>query len=211
MLCDDLLLSRRRAEHNMGMPATHARRWTADEVRRLIEESPAHWPRYELVDGELLVSPAPSFAHQRALEWFRDALKPYLKREGIGELLGSPADLSLTPGTISQPDLFVVPLSQAERARVWSDVSGLRLTIEVLSPGTARHDRGRKRIHYQGAGVEEYWIVDLEARLVERWRPADERPETLTLTLAWHPVGATSPLTVELGELWAAARLDIQG
>ena len=62
------------------------------------------------------------------------------------------------------------------------------LAVEVLSPSTARADRTVKRRLYQRAGVPEYWIVDLEARLVERWRPADERPEVLTDTLTWRPV-----------------------
>jgi Uma2 family endonuclease len=60
----------------------------------------------------------------------------------------------------------------------------------VLSPSTAARDRGAKRRIYQGAGVAEYWIVDLDARLVERWRPGDARPEVVSEELVWEPLPA---------------------
>jgi Uma2 family endonuclease len=198
------LRSHRRAEHTMGMPATQPRRWTAADVRQLIDASPIHGPRYELIDGELLVSPAPGRPHQRAVTWLLFAIKQYADREQVGETLVSPADLELRPGTISQPDLFVVPEAQAD-GRTWADISDIILSVEVLSPSTARNDRGRKRIHYQAAGVSEYWLVDCDARLVERWRPADTNPELLTDQLLWNPDGAASPLTLALADLWAAA------
>ncbi len=76
------------------------------------------------------------------------------------------------------------------------------LAVEVLSPSTARADRSVKRRLYQRARVPEYWIVDLEARLVERWRPADERPEVLTDTLSWVPAAGTGSLTIDLPEFF---------
>lgn len=74
------------------------------------------------------------------------------------------------------------------------------LAVEVLSPSTARYDRALKRKLYQRVGVAEYWIVDLDARLVERWRPEDERPEIVTDRLIWVPAGAPEPLAVGLDE-----------
>jgi len=68
----------------------------------------------------------------------------------------------------------------------------------VLSPTTARGDRSVKRRLYQRVGVPEYWIVDLEAQLVERWRPADERPEVLTESLGWQPDPAVAPHVIDL-------------
>ncbi len=56
------------------------------------------------------------------------------------------------------------------------------------SPPTAARDRGAKRRIYQGAGVAEYWIVDLDARLVERWRPGDARPDVVSEELVWEPL-----------------------
>lgn len=69
----------------------------------------------------------------------------------------------------------------------WPEVGIPRLIVELLSHSTARHDRITKRAVYQECGVPEYWIVDLDARLVERWRPGDERPEILDRALDWRP------------------------
>jgi Uma2 family endonuclease len=76
------------------------------------------------------------------------------------------------------------------------------LAVEVLSPSTARADRTIKRRLYQRAGIPEYWIVDLEARLVELWRPSDDRPEMLEDTLSWRPDPAVPPLTIELPDFF---------
>ena len=70
--------------------------------------------------------------------------------------------------------------------------------MEVLSPSTARADRTVKRRLFQRTGVPEYWIVDLDARVVERWRPGDDRPEVLTDSLHWQPAAAAEPLRIDL-------------
>ena len=72
--------------------------------------------------------------------------------------------------------------------------------VEISSPSTARYDRTLKQLRYQRAGVPEYWVVELDARLVERWRPTDSRPEILTDRLAWQPTGASSPLELDVAE-----------
>ena len=61
------------------------------------------------------------------------------------------------------------------------------LVVEVLSPSTARYDRQVKRRWFQRTGIPEYWIVDPDARQVERWRPTDQRPEVLDTLLLWQP------------------------
>src|SRR5256712_6487057 len=175
-----------RAEHNMGMAASHF--GTADEVRAL----PADGRRYEAVAGELLVTPAPSFDHQQGIKLLMFALDAYVDLWSLGCAASSPADLTPEPGALVQPDVFVVGLVAGRRPRDWSDVERLLLVVEVLSPSTARADRTIKRRLYQRGGVPEYWIVDLEARLVERWRPSDERPEVLTDTLSWVPAPGTA-------------------
>src|SRR5688572_1273772 len=84
----------RRAEHIMAMPALSPldrRRWTAREVRELIAANPLRTPRYELVDGELLVTPSPNRLHQRAVLHLAFALMVYLEKEPIGEVFVSPS------------------------------------------------------------------------------------------------------------------------
>ena len=68
----------------------------------------------------------------------------------------------------------------------------------MLSPSTARADRIVKRRRFQRAKVPEYWIVDLDARLVERWRPGDRRPEVLEERLEWRPESSLAPLVLDL-------------
>jgi Uma2 family endonuclease len=75
--------------------------------------------------------------------------------------------------------------------------------VEVLSPSTARADRRVKRLRYQRQGIPEYWIVDLDARLVERWRPKDERPEIVDETLSWRPAPSGAALSLDLAELFS--------
>jgi len=186
------------------MRARTDRRWTAKEVReRLLHESWT-WPRYELVGGQLLVTPAPGVAHYRAVMWLFDRLREYLDREPVGLAMLSPADLALLPETVSQPDLFVPPRSEAEAADEWSDITQLLLAVEVISPGSARNDRGWKRQHYQKARVAEYWIVDLDARLLERWRPDDDRPEIVLDRMSWRPRRAETELDFALADLFTA-------
>jgi Uma2 family endonuclease len=174
----------------MAMPAIR-RRWTTEQVRSLMEESRA-WPRYELIAGELLVTPAPGWGHQLAVMELAFLLETYLRQEPVGMVVVSPADLELRPGTITQPDVFVVPPDITPRGErlEWSDIRALILAIEVLSPGSARTDRVEKRDFYMGAGVEDYWIVDLDARVVERWSPARETPLVLRESVEWSVAGA---------------------
>lgn len=184
----------------MAMPEL-LERWTAARVRELPEDG----NRYEVVDGELLVTPAPSFDHQEAAGTLLIALREYLSGRMLGAAVMSPADIELDPATLVQPDVFVVPLEGGRRPKRWVDIRRLLLAIEVLSPSTARADRTIKRRRYQRAGVPEYWVVDLDARLVERWRPADERPEVLTDRLAWQADPSAPPFELDLPRYFAQA------
>jgi Uma2 family endonuclease len=69
---------------------------------------------------------------------------------------------------------------------------------EVLCPNTAPRDRGIKRHLYQAAGIPEYGIVDLDSRLVERWTPADERPEILGDKLPWRIPASDTAAEIDL-------------
>ncbi|MDQ3698282.1 MAG: Uma2 family endonuclease [Gemmatimonadota bacterium] len=177
--------------------ATQQDVWTPDLIRRLGGES-RHWPRYECIDGELLVTVAPRVAHQAALAALFRLLDPYVRGHALGELLWSPSEITLDPNALVQPDLFVIPRAAARPIGEWKEVTSLLLAVEVLSPSTARRDRGLKRLYYQRTHVPEYWIVDLDSRLVERWRPGDDRPEIVSETLVWQPADEHAPLEIAL-------------
>jgi Uma2 family endonuclease len=168
--------------------------WTVADVLALPDDG----RRHEVVDGELLVTPAPSLPHQQAIMGLIQALLPYVNAHACGALYTSPADIELDERTLIQPDLFVAPLVDGRRPRSWAEIRTLLLAVEVLSPSTARADRHIKRRRYQRHGVTEYWIVDLDAQLVERWRPHDDRPEILHEQLAWQPSGAAEAFTLDL-------------
>ncbi len=173
--------------------------WTVAQVLELPDDG----NRYEVVDGELLVSPAPSLPHQEAVQAVYERLKPFVDAYQLGRVLLSPADIEFDERTLVQPDLFVAPLLDGRRPRSWKEIRTLLLAVEVLSPTTARADRQVKRRRYQRHGVPEYWIVDLEARLVERWRPADERSEILAEGMEWRPVPQAPLLMIDLAQLFA--------
>lgn len=182
----------------MGMPQT-AHYWTPNEVRAL----PADGRRYEVIAGELLVTPAPSWPHQWVVGGLFRHLANYLDGQSWGEVVMSPADISFHEDMLVQPDLFVVPIGpDRRRPRQWTDIRALLLAVEVLSPSTARADRQAKRRLYQREGVGEYWVVDPDARVVERWRPEDDRPEIVTGALTWQPEPSTPPFELDLGRFF---------
>ena len=175
--------------------------WTAAAVRALPDDG----RRYELVGGELVVTPAPAWIHQRVGAGLFLRIGPYLSAVPVGLVSWSPADLAFGEDEILQPDLFVTPIDEALPIRAWTDVTRLLLAIEIVSPGSARYDRLLKRIRYQRAGTPEYWIVDPDARLVERWRPEDTRPEVVNAILAWQPDPAQAALEIDLVAMFAEA------
>ena len=182
----------------MAMPAVTARTdWTVEEVNALPDDG----NRYEVLDGELFVSPAPSLTHQRVLRELVRLLLPYVDRLDM-ELIFAPAAVTWGPRTELQPDIFVLPKLPGRTAVRFEDVGVLTLAIEVISPSSARADRFKKRPEYQRRGVAEYWIADPDARLVERWRPHDDKPEVVFQMLAWRPREDVSALEIDLVELY---------
>ena len=189
------------AEHCMAMPIAAPHRWTADAVRALPDEPGT---RFECVDGELLVTPGPRLPHQWAIGALFEALSRYCRAHGLGAVGMAPSDFELDPFTLVQPDVFIVPLVEGRRPVTPAELGHPLLFVEVLSPSTARADRVLKRARYQRHRVP-YWIVDLDARLVECWGPDAERPEIVTETLRWQPDGVSAPCLIELPSLFAEA------
>ena len=176
------------------------RQWTADDLL----DMPDDGRRYEVIDGELFVTPSPSADHQRALSHLFRRIAEYVERERIGEAFFAPADMTFSPRRSVRPDLFVVPLVGGRRTREFRDMKRLLLAVEVLSPSTARLDRVEKRGLFREEGVEEFWIVDLDAPTVERSTPIDSRVDVLDLSLTWIPNGASTPFELDIPDYFAA-------
>ena len=122
-----------------------------------LPESPL---RHEVLDGELVVSPAPNLRHQRVLARLYRALHEAIQEPGHGEVLFAPVDVKLSRTDVVQPDLLVVLVPDAARLNAKFLDGAPSLAIEVVSPGTGRRDRGLKKARYAAHGVREYWVVD---------------------------------------------------
>ena len=175
------------------------RRWSVEDVWALPDDG----NRYETVDGELLVSPAPRWFHQTAAGALHAELRAWLRStgKGVGVALIAPADVILDAYTLVQPDVFVAPPVSRAVMRGKETAPDPLLVIEVLSPGTARNDRLKKRPRFQRAGIE-CWLVDIDSQLVERWAPDADRPEICVEAVTWEPAGAAEPFHLALAPLW---------
>jgi Uma2 family endonuclease len=151
--------------------STSRKRWTASEIDRL--STPR--ARNEVIGGERFVTPTPSFKHQRAVLRLAMLLTPHCDAVGI-EVFIAPAEVRFSDDDRVEPDLFVLPLtSTGEPPEKFADVGRVILAVEVLSPSSVRTDRDAKRKLYQERDVAEYWVVDVEARVIERWTPVSEQ------------------------------------
>jgi Uma2 family endonuclease len=177
----------------MGMPSAE-RVWLAADLADLPDDG----NRYEVIDGELHVTPAPSLNHQEAVARLYMILAPYVDAQRCGHAFIGPADITFSPARGVQPDVFVMPRTGPRRPRTFIEVGRLLLAAEVLSASTARWDRVTKRKVYREHNVPEYWIVDLDARAFERSTPADEKPEVIRDRLTWQPEGAAEPLVIDV-------------
>ncbi|MBK8250129.1 MAG: Uma2 family endonuclease [Gemmatimonadetes bacterium] len=123
----------------------------------------------------------------------------------MGSRCIAPFAITFSPRRELQPDLFVAPLVDGQRAQTPAEFARLVLAVEVQSPSTARYDRVVKRPVYLDQGVAEYWIVDPDSRTVERWSQGQERPEVLDTTLSWTPPATPATLDIDLVELFGLA------
>lgn len=166
-----------------------------------LAEFPDDGKRYELIRGELVVSPAPSVRHQIVLFRLAHELATYLKPLGLGDtLFPVAADISWDDQNLVQPDLLVV--RPEELSASWTTVKRLRLAVEVVSPSSRRRDRGSKRTLYQEYQVETYWVIDADAETVERWHPDDTEPEVLYGELRWQVRADAPEVLIDLARLF---------
>jgi Uma2 family endonuclease len=177
----------------MAMPAQQTE-WTLELVRTLLDDG----SRYEVIDGELFVTPAPSWIHQNAVLELALLLVPYLREHAIGHAMIAPADVVFGPRNTTEPDLFVVPLVNGVAPESWFAVGRLLLVVEVISPSTRETDRTDKRKLYARKNVPEYWIVDTDARTIERFRPNEAESVPFAEAIQWHPDPTVPALTIDL-------------
>lgn len=173
---------------------------TWDDVLQMPEDG----NRYEAIEGELYVTPAPSSRHQRASVALTVALHKILVGGGHGELFHAPYGVKFpSTGEGVQPDLIFVSATRHDII-LPAQIEGVPdLVVEILSPSTGGRDRGVKRKLYERQGVPEYWIVDAEAGAVEVWRfgAGEARSERFTDRVPVR-VGDEAVGDLDLGEVF---------
>jgi Uma2 family endonuclease len=131
--------------------------------------------RHELIDGEHVVTPSPTTVHQQVSKRLFLALNRHAEEHSLGEVLFAPFDIKLSMFTVVVPDLVFFTADRFTRVvNEKHAIAAPDLVVEILSPGTRRRDKGRKRAVYDREGVREYWIVDPDAQSVTALR----RPES---------------------------------
>ena len=148
-------------ERPVELPAK--RRYTYEE---LVTEMPETNLPCELWDGELIMSPAPSFYHQKVVLRFYRQLYDWVSSRKLGEVVTGPIDMVLSPHRVTQPD--VVFISRDRLGIITKTINGpVDLAAEIISLGNRNRDRIEKRDLYEQYGVREYWLIDPEAQTVE--------------------------------------------
>lgn len=150
--------------------------------------------RYEIIDGELYVTAAPSTKHQRALGNLYYLIRVHLHEHPAGQVYFAPLDIVFDPINVVEPDLLFVSNARAEVLTEKNVQGPPDLLVEILSPSTRKVDETTKRRLYERMGVDEYWLADPDRETIrvcrregDRFAPAAdlsaERGDVLTTPL----------------------------
>ncbi len=145
--------------------ATTAKRLTFEDLEMIPEDHDGD--RHELLDGELVVSPPPGMDHQSISSNLVYALERFVREQGLGRVYAAPTGIRFTPDNLLIPDIMFITRDRLHIRGSNVVDAPPDLVVEILSPGTRRRDLTTKRDLYARFGVQEYWIVDPEARTVE--------------------------------------------
>jgi Uma2 family endonuclease len=174
-------------------------RWTYDAFARL----PQDGNRYEVIAGELYVTPAPKPRHQRIVRNVLVALDRHVTEHRLGWVFPGPIDVLFAEGDYLEPDLVFVRRGRRTVVSERGIEAAPDLVVEVLSASTARRDRELKRDRCLHFGVPEYWIVDADGGevVIHRSGESPDRPEISRDELAWLPWPGAPALRLAVSEL----------
>ena len=137
--------------------------WTYEMYTSLPDDG----QRYEIVQGVLMISPAPEMAHQGVIQRISKYLDERIFTPRLGLVFTSPVDVVLSARTTVQPDVLVILKEHVNRVQPKRIVGVPDLVVEVISPGSATYDRLVKYSVYEMAGVTEYWLVNAGEQTIE--------------------------------------------
>jgi Uma2 family endonuclease len=174
---------------------------TYDDYRLL----PNDGNRYEILDGELSVTPAPSTRHQTVLGNLYRFLASYVVANQLGKLFIAPTDLILVPTTVVQPDLMFIGNDRRQIVTERAIEGPPTLIIEILSPTTHRTDRVTKAQLYAKHKVPNYWLIDPDQRTLEAYELVIDR---YNITASARDAEVFIPsffpgFSIQLSDLWS--------
>jgi Uma2 family endonuclease len=121
---------------------------------------------YQLIDGELTMSPSPTFYHQKVMLRLAVLIERFVEEQNLGEVVTAPMDVYLSETEVYQPDIIYI--SNERRHIIHEKIRGVPdLIVEVLSPSNAYYDLVHKKNNYESVGVREYWLIDPQEKIVE--------------------------------------------
>jgi Uma2 family endonuclease len=174
-----------------AMSAPQIELFTAADYRSMPEDG----KRYQLIEGEIIVAPAPNTYHQHVQRNLLRVLDTYLLQHPIGTVLGAPCDVYLDDQNVFQPDVLYVTREHATRIQHDGIHGAPDLVIEILSASTAGLDR-RKRGHFAAGGTVEFWQIDPALRQLQRFVFAENTAKPIALID--EPETFSSPLFPDL-------------
>ncbi len=175
--------------------ATKTRRWTRADLERLPDDG----NRYEVLNGELFVTPQASVPHQWIALELAARLRTYLNEHTLGVVVG-PGAVIFDDNEL-QPDVLVVPPPVGELPEKWELLPRAILVVEVLSESTSRRDLRLKPPAYLALSIPEYWVVDRFERRALVWRARASAPKIVTTELRWAVRSGIEPLVIPLADI----------
>jgi Uma2 family endonuclease len=146
-------------------------------------QMPDDGPRYELIEGELLMAPAPNLFHQRIAFNLTLILGNHVEKKRLGKLYFAPFDVILDEHNVLQPDIIFFSNARASALTKAGATGAPDLAIEIISPGAEKRDRELKRKVFARSGVEELWLVLPDKKRIDIYRLA-ENPGRPRLTVS---------------------------
>ena len=175
--------------------AMSTKAWTLEELHRLPDDG----NKYELIRGELFVTPPPSIDHEEVLARLHARLAAYVEKHGLGRVY-RPRAVVRFEGSEAEPDLMVRRASPGVHGNAWEKLPPPLLVAEVMSPTTRQRDLVEKREYYLDAGAGEYWVIDGERREIRVMRRG-EQDVIARDALVWRAV-PDEPLRLEVAALF---------
>ncbi len=142
---------------------------------------PDDGPRYELIEGELLMAPAPNRYHQQVLANLFLILGNYVRKKRSGKLYFAPFDVIFDQHNVLQSDIIFFSHARASALTKAGATGAPDLAVEVISPGAEKRDRELKRKVFVRSGVEEFWLVLPDKKRIEIYRLAEEPERPLQI------------------------------